>query len=164
MIWGAISDIRYFILSNKLCLSVLLLYPVFICALYVEGRMPDLDYIIYSGAISLAMFFILVTLFARGIIGGGDVKLIPVVTLWAGPDLTLIFLLITTLGGGLVALLTISFQYLKNTLTDSKSSENINLSVAHSNELDTNENNIPYGVGISAGGLYVALKLFQALN
>ncbi len=164
MIWAAISDIRFFILSNKLCLSVLSLYPLFIASLYFGGNFPGLNYILLSIGISVGLFIILLFLFARGVMGGGDVKLIPIVALWAGPDLTLVFLLITMLGGGAIALLTISFHYLKKSLTARKSSENINLSVSHSSELETKENNIPYGIGISAGGLYIALQLFQALN
>ena len=164
MIYAAISDIRYYILSNKLCLSVLLLYPIFLISLLIQGRFPGLEYLLYSVAIAVGVFIFLLILFARGIMGGGDVKLIPVVALWAGPDLWLIFIFITMLTGGLVALLTISFQYIKNSRTSHKSSENINLSVSHSAELEFKEKHIPYGIGISAGGLYSALKLFQSLN
>jgi len=164
MIWAAISDFRFFILSNKLCLSVLALYPLFILSLYFDGRAPDTEYILFSIGISIALFFVLLVLFARGIMGGGDVKLIPVVALWAGPDMTLIFLLITMLSGGLIALLTISFQYIKKTRTNSKSSENINFSMSQSSILENKDKNIPYGIGISAGGLFVALNLFKALN
>jgi len=164
MIWAAVSDIRYYILSNKLCLTVALLYPVFIASLYFGGSLPPLDYIAWSVGISLIIFALLVALFVFGLIGGGDVKLIPAVTLWAGPAFTLKFLLITTVCGGIVALLTISFQYIKKYLYRGKSSEKINFSMTNSAESENEENNIPYGIGISAGGLFVAFELFQALN
>ena len=106
----------------------------------------------------------MVFLFARGYIGGGDVKLIPAIALWAGPSRILEFILITTICGGLLALLIISFRYLKNYISLHKSSEKINFSMSESAESDHEENNIPYGVGISIGGLYIAYQLFQALN
>ena len=164
MIWAALSDVRKYILSNRLCLSVVLLYPIFITSLYINGTPPTLGYIAYSVGIALVIFSVLVALFAYGYIGGGDVKLIPGVALWAGPNLAINFLLITTLCGGLVAILIISFQYLKKYLTKEKSSENINLSMSKSPQSKNEENIIPYGFGISTGGLYVAFELFQALN
>lgn len=164
MVWAAISDIRFFILSNRLCLSVAILYPVFIASLYFSGYQITLGSIGWSIGISLLIFSFLVFLFARGYIGGGDVKLIPAIALWAGPSRILEFLLITTIFGGLVALLIISFRYLKNYISLHKSSEKINFSMSESAESEHEENNIPYGVGISIGGLYVAYRLFQALN
>lgn len=164
MIWAAISDIRFYILSNKLCISVALLYPVFIISLYLGGSPPSFAYLGWSVGIAFGIFAFLVALFAFGLLGGGDVKLIPGVALWAGPALTLKFLLITTLCGGLVAILIISFRYIKKYLTKDKSSENINFSMSQSSQSQNEENNIPYGIGISAGGLYVAVELFQVLN
>lgn len=164
MVWAALSDIRKYILSNRLCLSVALLYPVFITSLYINKTPPSLEYVAYSIGIALVIFFVLLAFFAYGLLGGGDVKLIPAVVLWAGPNFTLNFLLITALCGGLIAILIISFQYIKKYLTKGKSSENINLSMSQSSQSINKENRIPYGIGISAGGLYIAFKLFQALN
>ncbi len=164
MVWAVISDIRFFILSNKLCLSVALLYPIFIVLLYINGTPLALEYIGWSVAISLTIFALLVTLFAFGYIGGGDVKLIPAIALWAGPAYTLKFLLITTICGGIVALLILGSQYIKKYPLGTKSSEKINLSVSKSAESEDEEKNIPYGIGIAAGGLYIAFELFQALN
>jgi len=162
MIWAVISDIRFFILSNKLCLSVALLYPIFIASAYLAGTPLPLDYIAWSIGISLAIFAFLVALFALGYIGGGDVKLIPAIALWAGPAYTLKFLLITTICGGAVALAIL--KYIKKYSFSDKSSEKINFSVSKSAESENEENSIPYGIGIAVGGLYVAFELFQALN
>lgn len=164
MIWAAISDFKNYILSNRLCLSVTSLYFLFIAALYLTGTPPTLAYLGYSIAIAIGVFVFLLALFAYGYIGGGDVKLIPAVLLWAGPAFSLKFILITTLFGGIVAILTICCRYLKSYLSKLKSSENINFSMQQSSELVNNDNNIPYGIGISAGGLYVAYQLYQALN
>mgnify|MGYP000153256818 CR=1 FL=1 len=164
MIWGAISDIRFFILSNKLCLSVALLYPVFVASLYINGTPLTYEYIGWSVGISLLIFAFLVTLFAFGYLGGGDVKLIPAIILWAGPAYTLEFLLITTVLGGVVSIMMLGINYLKSFNIPSKSSENINYSVSRLTESKNEEKHIPYGIGISAGGLYIAYEIFQALN
>lgn len=164
MVWAAISDFSSFILSNRLCLSVIGLYLIFIGVLFIIGIPPTWSYIGYSFAIAIITFLILLSLFAYGYIGGGDVKLIPAVLLWAGPAYSIEFILITTLCGGIVAILTICCRYLKSYLSAQKSSENINLSMPESSELVNRENNIPYGIGISVGGLYVAFQLYQALN
>lgn len=164
MLWAAITDIRSYILSNKLCLMVVALYFIFIAALYFSGTSPTWTYIGYSFAIAIGCFIFLVVLFAYGFIGGGDVKLIPAVLLWAGPAYSLKFILITTICGGFVAILTICCRNIKSYLSNVKSSENINFFMRESSELVNNDNNIPYGIGISVGGLYVAFQLYQALN
>ena len=163
MLWGTISDIRFYILSNKLCLSVIALYPIFLISLYIDGSLPNWEYIGYSIAISLTALFLLILLFARGLIGGGDVKLIPAVLLWAGPAYFLKFLLITTISGGLLSLAFMVIFFIKKRNCP-QSSENINLSMSKSEELDRQERKIPYGVAISAGGLYVAYQLYIALS
>lgn len=164
MIWASVSDIRRYILSNKLCLSVALLYPVFIFALYLNNTPPTWEYIAYSIGIAIIIFTILLILFSFNLIGGGDVKLIPAVALWAGPSLTIKFLLITTICGGIVSLAIIGYRYVRKTFLQPKSSGNVNLYVSESSKLIKKEDNIPYGVAISAGGLFVALELFKALN
>ena len=126
--------------------------------------MPDYSYIAYSFGIAILIFIILATLFAFNLIGGGDVKLIPAVALWAGPALTIKFLLITMICGGLVSLIYIAIRYFNKRAFKSKSSENVNYFVSESSELEKEENNIPYGIAISIGGLVIAYDLYRALN
>lgn len=164
LIWGIISDIKDYILSNKLCLSVTFLYFIFLGALYINGTFPPFSYILYSIGIAAVVFIVLAALFALNLIGGGDVKLIPAVTLWAGPNLTLKFLLITTICGGIVSIGMLAIKYFKKTLFQPKSSENVNYFVPESSELENEGNNIPYGIAISIGGLAIAYDLYRAIN
>lgn len=163
MLWAAASDIRYYILSNKLCLAVALLYPIFIATLYFNGTPLTITYVGYSVGISFVIFIALVALFALGLLGGGDVKFIPVVILWAGPTHSIQFLLITAISGGVISMIFLSIFYIKS-LNATKSSEKINFSVPMSTISKNEENNIPYGVAISIGGLYVAFEIYKALN
>lgn len=164
LLWGIISDIRNYILSNNLCLSITVLYFIFLGSLYLNGTFPTTSYILYSIGIAALIFIILAVLFAFNLIGGGDVKLIPSVALWAGPALTVKFLLITTICGGIVSLGIIVLKYSKKKLFQSKSSENVNYFVPESSELESGENNIPYGIAISIGGLVIAYDLYRAIN
>lgn len=163
MLWAALSDIKYYILSNKLCLAVALLYPIFIATLYFNGTPLSSAYIGYSIGIAFVLFIALAVLFALGLLGGGDVKFIPAVILWAGPTHSLKFLLITALSGGVISMIYLSLFYIKS-LNATKSSEKINFSVSMSTVSKNEENKIPYGVAISIGGLYVAFEIYKALN
>ncbi|WP_417319775.1 A24 family peptidase [Emcibacter sp.] len=158
MIWAAISDIRHYILSNRLCLIVLLLYPAFLLALYLERDTLSLGLVGWSVLIALILFAIGMLLFAMNVMGGGDVKLIPTVALWAGPAHVLDYLMIMALTGGFLAAIILA----KNRLIASKAakySENINFSMAK-----TEYAKVPYGVGIALGGLYVAFRLYMSLD
>tara|TARA_R110002072_G_scaffold232567_3_gene390037 strand:- start:699 stop:1238 length:540 start_codon:yes stop_codon:yes gene_type:complete len=158
MFWAAYSDLTSYTLSNKLCLSVALLYPIYLLSRYLDGQMLPWFTVLLALGIAALIFIIFAVLFALNIMGGGDVKLIPAVALWAGPAYSLQFLfLMALIGGGIAAVI-----LLKNRLKASKyykSSENINLSVA-----EKNESAVPYGVGIAGGGIYVAYHLATTLN
>ena len=158
MLWAAYSDLTRYILPNRLCLAAALLYPIFLFALYIDGNGLPLQDILISVAISISIFAVCASFFALNIMGGGDVKLIPVVALWAGATHVLSYLFITSLTGGLVAIAIIVINR-RNRSKYSKSSGNINLSMA-----EKKINAVPYGIGIAIGGLYVAYQLFTALN
>nr|WP_250646700.1 prepilin peptidase [Pseudemcibacter aquimaris] len=164
MIWAIVSDVRYYLLPNSLVLSVFILYLIYLLSLYFVGYTLSLEYIGYSFAISIVIFGFLLALFAFNMLGGGDVKLIPVVALWAGPSLTIKFLLITTVCGGIVSAAIIGYRYVRRKIFQLKSSEIVNHCVSESNEFKNEELNIPYGVAISAGGLFIAFELYQAHN
>jgi len=158
MVWAAYSDLKSFTLSNRLCLTTALLYPVYLLALYMGGHGLPLQDILLSLAVAVVIFMVCAGFFALNVMGGGDVKLIPVVALWAGTSHVLHFLLLTSLIGGLLAMAIITLNRIKASKYF-KSSGNINLSVAKKEG-----SAVPYGVGIAIGGLYVAYQLFTALD
>ncbi|MBL4801677.1 MAG: prepilin peptidase [Emcibacter sp.] len=158
MVWAAYSDLTRLTLSNKLCLATAALYPAYLLTLYLEGHALPLQDILIALAVAAVIFIVCAVFFALNVMGGGDVKLIPVVALWAGTAHILDFLLITSLIGGLFALVIIVINRFK-TSKYYKSSVNINLSMA-----EKKESVVPYGVGIAIGGLYVAYQLFVALD
>ncbi|VAV89376.1 Type IV prepilin peptidase TadV/CpaA [hydrothermal vent metagenome] len=158
MLWAAYSDLTSFTLSNRLCLITALLYPAYLVSRTVSGHGLPLQDILISLAIATVILMVCIAFFALNVMGGGDVKLIPAVALWAGPDHILQYLFITSVLGGIIALIIIVRNRIK-TSKYYKSSGNINLSMA---EKETSA--VPYGVGIAIGGLYVAYQLFTTLN
>jgi len=158
MLWAAYSDLTRYLLPNKLCLAAAALYPIFLLATYVDGDGMPLHDILMSIVIALVIFAVCAGFFALNIMGGGDVKLIPIVALWAGSTHVLPYLFITSLVGGLIAMTIIIINRI-NRSKYYKSSENINLYVA-----EKKISAVPYGIGIALGGLFVAYQLFAGLN
>ena len=55
------------------------------------------------------MFVVGLGLFARELIGGGDVKLLAALSLWAGPEHFVSFMLVTALAGGALSLFSLGY-------------------------------------------------------
>ncbi|MFO1190296.1 MAG: prepilin peptidase [Alphaproteobacteria bacterium] len=98
LVWAAAGDARRLLIPNRLVIGIVALYPVFVLA--APGNVAWLPAI----GIGLAAFAIGALLFACGCAGGGDVKLLAAVALWAGPDLIAPLLIVTAFTGGLVAI------------------------------------------------------------
>ncbi len=93
---AAITDLRERRIPNWLNAGVAALYPVYLLLSPVPVAWPG------ALAVSLLVGLLGVLLFARDLIGGGDVKLITAISLWAGVDNFALFALVTTLTGGVV--------------------------------------------------------------
>lgn len=143
---SAVSDVRSLTIPNRYCLSIALLYPVYVLA---TGQSVDwIAGLIVAAGILGAGFL----LFALKLLGAGDAKLLAAVGLWAGPDLVVMFLIITALGGGLMAM-TLWLRH--------RASRAPALSMLGATEADPDfvKQPMPYGVAVAAGALYVAFTL-----
>jgi len=99
---AAFEDFRRFTIPNWLTLGLCVLWPLSLFAgTTVSGAVGDL-------ACGLIVFAVGALLFARGYIGGGDVKLLAAAALWAGPALLPSLLIVTGLLGGVLALILLS--------------------------------------------------------
>lgn len=96
---AVISDIDSRTIPNEVTLAIVILYPAHVLA----APQP----VAWLPAIALAAAALTVCLlpFARGWMGGGDVKLIAATVLWAGPTRVADVLLLTAVAGGAFALL-----------------------------------------------------------
>jgi prepilin peptidase CpaA len=96
LILAALTDLRERRIPNGLNVGVVVLYPVYLLLSPAPVAWPA------ALAISLLIGLVGLVLFARDLIGGGDVKLITGACLWAGVDHLALFALVTTLAGGVL--------------------------------------------------------------
>ncbi|MBT6095451.1 MAG: pilus assembly protein CpaA [Rhodospirillaceae bacterium] len=138
LIWAAWQDLTRLKIPNTISLAVLGLFPLY--AWTVPGEFPWL----LAGLIAAVLLVLGIIAFSRGLIGGGDVKLLAATALWAGPAQVLDFLFITAIAGGVLGLLALASARMAGigigALGDGK---------------------LPYGVAIAVGGI-AALTILPA--
>lgn len=143
LVWAAWSDLRDYIIPNKISLAVAALYPAHIAATGAIELVPG------ALAASAAVFAAGFALFAFRIAGGGDVKLMTAAALWAGPAQIFEFLFMTALGGGLLA----AFLAARAWRQSAEAQPDGTLALRVGAIRDTK---VPYGAAIALGGLYIA--------
>ena len=160
MVWAAISDLRAYIIPNRVCLAVAGLYPAYVLALYAAGGPPVAW--AWSLLCALIVFVGGVALFAIGAMGGGDVKLLSAVTLWAGPDLVFPFVFVTALAGAALAVI----FALRLCLADAREQADgtmtlgvLTAGIFRLRHAPLMKLVLPYGVAIAGGGLFVSFRL-----
>ncbi len=144
--YAAISDIRRYTIPNACTLALCCLYP-FHFWLAPQDVPLTASLIVMSTAFAVSFAF-----HALKRLGGGDVKLITVAALWAGPALVGDFVIVMALAGGLLSLVYISHFYIAPVL----GFDHAGPSGIQDNPLTTK---LPYGVAIAAGGLVTLLQL-----
>ncbi|MGI9492229.1 MAG: prepilin peptidase, partial [Geminicoccaceae bacterium] len=122
-------------------------------------------------------FMIGFILFAFNLMGGGDVKLMSGLALWAGVDLVALFLVITGLAGGVMSLCVLLFRRLAEhplvivfwSMASVMIAHRLGISFpskgleggARRLEEDPTAGSLPYGVAIAAGGFVVIFTLLK---
>ena len=144
VVWAAWRDGREFIIPNPICLGIVLLYPLHVLTAPAAPAWPQ------AVAIAAAVFALGWFCFARDWMGGGDVKLLAGVSLWAGPTLLPGFLLVAALCGGGLSLVLLAAARLRAPAT------------AGDGRLAWRAQRVPYGLAIATGGLWTALQLAPA--
>ena len=144
LVAAAIADLRRYQIPNRYALAITLAFLLFA----LGGGWPAALLGLAAGVVTFALGTIL---FAKGWLGGGDVKLLAAVALWLAPPLLAPFALVTSLAGAVlsVAMLTPLRRCLP--------APPVNLS--HETGL---RQPIPYAIAIAAGGLYVLLQRVTA--
>ncbi len=143
LVSAAVCDLRRFVIPDAITVGLLALWPIWVA---LNGAGP-VGYTLLGAAI---IFGLGVMAFNFGFMGGGDVKLMTVLALWAEPAGLPTFLLFTSLAGSLLSLYWI--LPLRRLIAPV-----IGWAAGQSGN-----NKIPYGVAIAAGGLAVAQRLFVA--
>lgn len=130
LVVAAVIDVRTFTISNKLNLAVALLAPIYWLAVPLS-LWPEVPIQIAGAAV---VFLLLAAAFYAGMMGGGDVKLAAALALWFPPGLTIKFLVLMSLAGGVLT---------------------IGLLIWHRAKRREGRPEIPYGVAIAFGALAI---------
>jgi prepilin peptidase CpaA len=143
LLWLAIADVRTRRLSTML---VLFIGGLYFANVFVIGQ-PVHDVLMHIG-VSLVTFFACAVLFALGALGGGDAKLATVVFLWSGPDMSVFTVLLISVAGLLVALLSLAVQRSGSAATQTARWRRALAPFS-------SEQGVPYGVALAIGGAVV---------
>ena len=145
---AAYSDVKDLTIPNRYCLAIATLFPIY--ALQTDQVVDWPATLGLAGGLLLVGFL----LFARRLVGAGDVKLAAAVALWAGPDHFLLFTTLSGIAGGGLALL----LWFRHRLERAPAPSHVFITDA---DPDFAKRPMPYGVAIAAGGLYVAFTLIS---
>ena len=157
---AAFKDISERRLPNRLTGALAALYPVYVLVSPTPVAWPA------ALGLAFVVFVIGLGLFARELIGGGDVKLLAVLSLWAGPEQFVWFMLVTTLAGGALSLLALWYQRwgglieahlatLGFVTTSGPAPVSPDAPAGGSAARSTT---LPYGVAIAAGGIAIIIE------
>lgn len=130
LLFAAFTDIRRRQIDNWLNAAIIVVAPLW---WWASGMSLWPDVAIQLG-VALAAFAVLAGLFALGAMGGGDVKLLTALAFWIEPTWFLQLLIVMALVGGVLTIV---------------------MGVWHVMRRQREKLAIPYGVAISAGGLWV---------
>ncbi len=147
---AAVSDVAHRRIPNAL--------PLIAAASFLIAGAASPDRVDLLGGLWVAgaIFVVGFIGFAFGKIGGGDVKLLAAMGLWAGPAAAIDYLVLTGLAGGALA-----FMYLlpeiAHAMTWLRAVAERRLPALQSVTVrtDVRKDGLPYGVAIAAGGLFV---------
>lgn len=146
LVWAAGSDLLRLRIPNWVVVAIAALYPIYV----LSAAQP----VAWQGALVVAglVFAIGFAFYSFRLLGGGDVKLLAAVALWAGPVQITAFMMSTAIIGGMLAL--VATTPLRLLLPYMAAATRVDADVRQLVQAQ-----IPYGVAIAAGGLVVAARL-----
>lgn len=134
---AAVNDAWSYRIPNYMCGLLLALFPLF-----VVTAPRELDW-----HQNLAVFALVAisgfAMFLGNLAGAGDIKLLSVASLWAGPHLIAVLLVVTAIAGGVESIVMAVITHRRHRLAAEAEKEKLPLSKVP----------IPYGIAIAMGGL-----------
>ena len=147
LVAAAVNDGLHYRIPNKICVAMLVVFPLFITT---APQIIDWKQNIMVFVLILISGF---AMFMGNLAGAGDIKLLAVTGLWAGPHLVAVFLVGTAVAGGFVALGMALLTHIRN--RSARLNQQPAVAVA--------KVPIPYGIAIAAGGLNVIYRLLEPI-
>ncbi|HLG88385.1 MAG TPA: prepilin peptidase [Alphaproteobacteria bacterium] len=146
LLYAAYCDVRRFEIPNAAPLALLGLFPLFAATSKTEIPMFT------TAIVALLILGIGILLFAKGVMGAGDVKLFAAASLWIGPGHCFDFVTDTAAIGGILGLVLLTGIGRK--LFDWMRAESAGVTARAWGF----KRPMPYGVAISAGALLTLLQ------
>lgn len=147
---AAASDVVMYRIPNIVVLMMLALYPIYV--IVAPGEQEWL----WSLGIFALTIAIGIPLSHFRIFGAGDMKLLAAVMLWAGPALALPAVILSAISGGLLSILMLTkVRFVIAGAFNSIGRESLGRMFL--------AKNMPYGVGLAFGGIFVGLGLMAGL-
>src|SRR6187200_249362 len=135
LVWIAVVDVRTYTISDRINAAIALLAPVYWLAAGVP-LWPDAAIRVGVGVV---VFMLFAGMFYLNVMGGGDVKLAGALALWFTPYETLTLIVVMSIAGGVLTLIVVGIHHaLKK----------------------TGRPEVPYGVAIAAGGMWLLAQRF----
>jgi prepilin peptidase CpaA len=134
LIVGAVTDIRERVISNRLNMAIALSAPLYWWATGIS-LWPGVG---IQVGMAFAVFAVFALLFALGLMGGGDVKLLGALALWLPWQEMSKLLVIMAIVGGVITVTTLLYHRLRRR---------------------EGQPEVPYGVAIAHAGLWVLGEL-----
>ncbi len=142
IIAAGIND--YFTFKIPNWLNALIALSVIPFALFFPMPGEVFAWHVVAGIVAMIAAF---TVYAMGLIGGGDAKMIGACALWVGWEALMSFMIVTVIAGGVLALAMTVWGYL-STKQEADVGE-------WAKNLFSKKPDLPYGIAIAAGGIIV---------
>jgi len=144
LVVAAVIDLKTFTISNRLNATIALLAPLY----WWSEHLPLWPDIALQIGIAVAVFALLAVTFYIGMMGGGDVKLAAALALWFSPASTIKFLVIMSIAGGVLTAIVLIAHKLRPGR------------IRNSDGETTGKTEVPYGVAIAFGALWILAQRF----
>jgi len=135
LVWIAVVDIRTYTISDGINLGIALLAPVYWWAAGIH-LWPNAA---MQVGMAVIVFLFFAGAFYLNVMGGGDVKLAGALALWFPPYDTIRMIVIMSIAGGLLTLIVVGIHRARG---------------------KSGNPEVPYGVAIAAGGLWLLAQRF----
>jgi prepilin peptidase CpaA len=146
LLYVAAYDVATRSISNEICLALALLGII--------GHLADPMQIVYSVVVAALLFLLLLIVYSRGWMGGGDVKLLVALAIGLPLIGVVQLLTITALAGGVLALVHLMMRQLPHPKLAPAGSSFARRVYAVERWRHLRHAPLPYGVAIAFGGLW----------
>ena len=147
LVWIAVVDVRTYTISDGLNLAIALAAPLY----WWSAGVPLWPDAAIQVGVAIFVFLLFAGAFYLGVMGGGDVKLAGALALWFTPYDTLKLIVIMSLAGGVLTLAVLGIHRVRKPAGPES---------ALPEGSSEARPEVPYGVAIAVGGLWLLAQRF----